>query len=306
MAVAFESSAKPYAAWRDTVFLRSWIAVFISTSGTFLLLLTLSTLIYEKTQSALLSSSIFASQWILAIVSPPLIAWLSQRFRVITLLAAADFIAAFVAIIIAIIFEWWFAVCLVFLALHGFLEAINKSLRIIPLKVLVPKSHLKSAVSYFATSQYIAAGVGAVGGVALVGNLSILQIALIDVFSFAISGCIYLSFRNSDLGATNSGAGLVTILRNCWSTVSGNIALSRALLYIITLTALFQGFHNIARAEFSFAYLKWSVEGTMYVQIVSSIGIILGAVLMGRVIKFITVSTFELPLMILGYALINE
>lgn len=274
--------AAPYRFWTDTVYLRSWAAVFLSMSGTFFLLLSISTVVYERTGSAFWSSAVFGSQWTLAILSPPLIAFLARRFRVIPLLAGADAVAAVLVVAAGLAFEGSLLLCLALLALHGVLEALNKSLRVLPLKAHVPPSQLKKAVAYFTTAQYLASTLGAAIGILAVGSLSILQIAILDALTFAVSGLIYLSLGRLDVRVGDRAPGFQAMWRETWGVLAGNAELRRALLYLVAIVGLFQGFHSMARAEYAFSYLGLGHDGTMYVQVVSSLGIVLGAVVAGH------------------------
>ncbi|GGE90985.1 MFS transporter [Stappia taiwanensis] len=292
------SSYPNYRIWLDTIYLRSWLAVFLSMSGTFLLLLTLSTVVYAQTGSAFWSAAVFASQWVLAILSPPVVAWLAQRFQPVMLLAWADFLAAAVVIAAGLIFPVSLVACLVLLAIHGVLDAINRSLRVLPLKAHVPPEHLKAAVAYFSTAQYLAFGVGPLVGILLVDRLTVLGIAALDALSFVASGCLYLSFRKLTIGMGDAFSGFAALWRETRAVVAKNALLRRALLYLIVIVSLYQGFHNVARSEFAFRYLGMSLDGTMYVQLVASVGIVFGALLAGRVSRHLPAYSSALPLLI--------
>lgn len=266
-------------------------------SGTFLLLLTLSTVVYAQTGSAFWSAAVFASQWVFAILSPPAVAWLAQRFQPVMVLAGVDFLAAVVVIAAGLIFPVSLVACLVLLALHGVLDAINRSLRVLPLKVHVPPEHLKAAVAYFSTAQYLAFGVGPLIGILLIDQLTVLEIAALDALSFVVSGCLYLSFRKLKIGMGEVFSGFAALWHETRAVVAQNALLRRALLYLVVIVSLYQGFHNVARSEFAFRYLGMSLNGTMYVQLVSSVGIVVGAVLAGRLSRRLSAWSAAFPLL---------
>ncbi|MHA7773870.1 MFS transporter [Roseibium sp. M-1] len=281
-------SATPYNILLDSIFIRSWVAVFLSTSGTFLLLLSLSTVIYEQTGSALWAASVFASQWLFAIASPPFVAWLSERQPVIRILALADAFSVLLTVAIGFVFELSFLAVLGLLAVKGLMEALNKSLRIVPLKSHVPATHIKSAVAYFGTSQYLATGIGAAVGIYLIDRLSISEIAIIDALTFVASAAIYASLFGRFPEVKRAAQSVQKQFEISVQLIKENPLLLRACLLLIAIVVFYQGFHNIARADFAFEYLLMGKDGTMLVQLVSSIAIVVGAVLGGLVLPHIS------------------
>lgn len=282
----------PYRLATDSVYLRSWIAVFFSMSGTSLLLLTIAALVYERTGSAFLSSAVFGSQWLLAIASPPAVGWLVVRFKVIDVLFLNDIAAAILVVAVASALQWSVWLCLGLLAVHGVMEATNKSLRILPLKAHVPQSEIKQAVSYFATSQYLAAAFGAILGVLLIDEVSLMEIAVLDAATFLGSAILYRSLKAMPIDIPKGKRRLSTVL----SFAKTDRLLLRSACYLILSTAVFQGYHNVARTDFAFQYLGLDRDGTMYIQIVSSVGIMAGAVAAGRLQGFVDPFKSALPL----------
>src|SRR5690606_16003707 len=111
-----------------------WLSTFLTTVASFSLLLSLTSFVFDRTQSVLVSSLVFVSQWVLAAVSPSLISYLSARRPVISLLAVAELISSVIIGMLAILYAYLpedlFVVLIVILLVpRGFLESLNKSLR---------------------------------------------------------------------------------------------------------------------------------------------------------------------------------
>ncbi|MCA1298592.1 MFS transporter [Stappia indica] len=276
----------------DSIYLRSWACVLLSMSGTFLLLLSISALVYEQTGSAFLSSAVFGTQWLLAIASPPAVGWLTSRFKIIDILVWNDVAAAGLVVLVALALQWSVWLCLGLLAVHGFLEATNKSLRILPLKAHVPPTSIKQAISYFATSQYLASSFGAILGLLMINRISILEIAYLDALTFLASALLYRSLKSVRIDVPKGAQRR----REVVALAKTDPVLLRAACYLVLSTAVFQGYHNVARTEFAFQYLNLDHDGTMYIQIVSSIGIMVGAVAAGRLQGFMNAYRSALPL----------
>lgn len=262
----------------DRAFLLMWCAMLASTAGTFLLLLALSLTLFTGSGSGFLASAVFGVQWLLPLLAAPLIGWLGSRFRPRGVLAAADVAGA--ALSLAVGFAYGSGLLAVFalLALRGLAEAVTKSVRVVALKRHMRPADLERAASLFNTSQYLGGAVGGLLGAVLVERLTLVQIAAVDALTFGFAAACYLllpaGLRRPDAGGPPPTA---RVWRIAGRALSGRPALLANFHYLLLVTAVFQGFHNVARTPLPVGQLGLGAGGLMLLQVLSSTAIVAGA-----------------------------
>jgi MFS family permease len=107
-----------------------------------------------------------------------------------------------------------------------------------------------------------------------------MQIALIDAITFVISASIYYLLPKVDIEKHPDSD---EQKKNAWSAFFSIIKkhpnIGKYCFYMILSTALFQGYHTVARTVIPLNMFSFvGKTGVMYYQIISSIGLILGSV----------------------------
>ncbi len=253
-----------------------WFAMFLSTVGSFVLLMALSSKAYMSTNLALAAGAVFVAQWIAPLVMFPLIGKLANEGSSKKRLVVTDLATGLVTILVGLV--WLKSGVLVFalLFVRGFLEAVTKTLRETSLKRYGNIEHMEKAASVFGTSYFLGVGVGALVSAALVSRFSILEIALIDASSFLVSAALYLCVRESkEVEALRVKT--KQLLSVGFQIVFGDKALLRSFLYLLLTIGIFQSFHTLARAALPIGILRLPEENMHYFQFAFTIGIIVGA-----------------------------
>lgn len=266
------------ALFADRAFLLMWCAMLASTAGTFLLLLALSLTLFTGSGSGFQASAVFGVQWLLPLAAAPLIGWLGSRFRPRGVLAAADVAGALLSLAVGFASGSGLLAVFVLLALRGLAEAVTKSVRVVALKRHMRPADLERAASLFNTSQYLGGAVGGLLGAALVERLTLPEIAAIDALTFGFAALCYLllpaEIRREGAGGPPPTA---RVWRAARRALAGRPGLLANFHYLLLVTAIFQGFHNVARTPLPVGQLGLGAGGLMLLQVLSSTAIVAGA-----------------------------
>ncbi len=262
-----------------------WLSTFLTTVASFSLLLSLTSFVFDRTQSVLVSSLVFVSQWVLAAVSPSLISYLSARRPVISLLAVAELISAVIIGVLAILYAYLpedlFVVLIVILLVpRGFLESLNKSLRVVPIKSVVPHEYIRPAVAYLGMAQFIATACGSLVGLYLYQTVGLAGVLLSTCLVFLLSAALFSTLSGVEVTRQNRDTASLG-LRRYWGSVfrvlRRETGLLEAFVYLGACTALYQGYHTAGRSAYASQYLALPETGPMLVQFAASTAIIAGA-----------------------------
>ncbi|WP_345456923.1 MFS transporter [Deinococcus aluminii] len=256
----------------------------LSTTGSFVMLLALSSQLFQLTGSALLTSLIFASQWLLPSLLTKQIGRLGSRFEVGQILFVSEVLGALLTVASAVTMghPTLFAV----LAARGLVEVTTKSYRTLALKRHFEGEQLKSAASFFNTSQYLGSGLGGVVGLFLIAKLTLLNVALLDALTYLVAAVLYMGIV-SQQKAPGSSPTLPARPQPAATDAASSSAQSQGwhgkpllllpLLMLIINAGFFQGFHNVLRVPLP-THLGLGSQGVMTLQIITSLAIFLGAV----------------------------
>lgn len=262
----------------DRTFTLMWIAMFISSSGSALMLIALSVMLFQQTGLALAASSVFAAQWGLPIVLAPLSAYLCRRVAPRTLLARLEILSVLISLLIGFFFSRWVLMVFLFLFIRGFCESVVKSARMVALKHYISASLLEKANSLFDTSYYIGAGAGALAATLLVDSIPFMAVAALDAGTFALSAACYgliAAGRNWEPAAKKASRG---VWRKSWVTLRDNVVLRKNFFYLLLTTALFQGYHTVARTVVPMEHLHLDAAGVSFLQFLCIGAVVCGAV----------------------------
>ncbi|OZG70438.1 hypothetical protein BTA51_26070 [Hahella sp. CCB-MM4] len=254
-----------------------WSAVFVSTIGNFLLMLSLSVYIWRETESNFLASAVFAVQWGAIILSAPFVSFLLQRIPAAKLAAYSEWLGVVVSVTIGLVVDQlWLVFGL--LAVRGLIESVSKSARIVALKTSVPEDLLGRAASLFGTGTFVGIAVGSLLGAVLIEVLSLQWIAVIDGLTFVISGLFfYTLWKRTNDSKTSSPSKPERAFRSAFLLLKTTPDLRQHFVWVILTTALLQGFHNIARTLLPIELLQLGEQGVMILQAMASVSFFLGA-----------------------------
>jgi predicted MFS family arabinose efflux permease len=263
---------------RDSNFVLMWVAMLVSTLGTFSLLVVLSTELYNQTQSALVSSSVFGAQWIVPIVFTFGISKILRKSGLFRTLGISEIVGAITSFAAALaLINGSLPALLGALVVRGFVESITKSGRVVALKSFTSPDQLEIASSTFNSSYYLGIAAGTLLTPFLVECLSLLQIAVFDSITFAVSSAIYFLLYHKNSGQEK--ADIIVDQRS--STQIFKALLSKRPLVLasglaVTNVGLFQGYHNVARTALPLGYFISGSMGVAMLQTVNILGIMAG------------------------------
>lgn len=262
---------------RTGSFVRIWMAIAVSTAGNFLLMLSLSVYVYRLTSSNFAAAAVFATQWLAAIFSAPLVGMLAQRVDSRRLSAFSEWSGGCVSLLIGASLLWLPAIY-VLLFVRGLTESVGKSARVVALKEHVAEGVIERAASLVGTATFLGIAFGSLSGAWLVGMVDMFGIAVIDCLTFMVSGLLYFSLTPHGEHGRAAPVPLRNITSAGLDAIRADAVLMRNFAYVVITTAFFQGFHNIARTMLPIRHLQMGEQGVMYLQAIASASFFIGSV----------------------------
>ncbi|MDJ0820642.1 MAG: hypothetical protein QNJ09_02385 [Paracoccaceae bacterium] len=244
----------------------------MSTVATSYLSAVLAARVYLTTGSAFLSVLVFAIQWL-----PPLIfAGLAPRLLTQHTPGAVLRFCEFGNAISAVLLFWfdWQLAILAVLVLRGVLETVIRVARSTAVKQLISEDRLGKVTAHAAMAQYVGAvGGGALGILLGFGTSSLYAIVGIGLLAIVPLFRIY----GDTVTHAQSGSSFREVLARARRALAGNSILARSIALFATTTIFFQGFITVARTEIAFAYTPNPEDWFFWVQQITSLSIIAGA-----------------------------
>jgi len=263
---------------RTANFARLWMAIFVSTIGNFLLMLSLSVYMYRRTGDNFAAAAVFGTQWLATMFSASLGGWLTARLRSARLAATCEIAGGCASLLIGACIASLPAVYGLLL-LRGLAESVSKSARVVAMRDHVPDELIERAASLIGTATFIGISVGSLAGAVLIDVIGIAQVTLIDAGTFVVGAGLYLSLSGPVRRvATAVQPALRDVARVGFAAVRADPALARNVAYMVVVTAFFQGFHNIARALLPITRLGMGESGVMLLQALASVSFFCGAI----------------------------
>lgn len=276
-------------------FLLLWLGLLASSSGAFLFVIVLAARIFEETGSSLMASSVFAAQWLLPLALSRLSGTICTSYRIRSVLVIGEVISAFVVVGCALVLELGFVPLLALVMVRGFFEAMSKAARLVALKQYVDARFLEKASSLFGTSMYLSSGLGAIAGGLLAAQLTFLGVAVVAAGLSLIASLTYLALTRSAVAPPRKAS-----VTSAWAVFRRQPELLRNTLQIFVICGVFQGFHNIARTALPMKHLPLGVTAATHLQVISSVGIVLGALFVFRFMSDAKHSVFRHPVVLVG------
>jgi predicted MFS family arabinose efflux permease len=255
-------------------FLRIWTAIFLASTATFLLLMTLSARVFSGTGSAFAANAVVLTQWLPAVLALPLIKFLASRHSPRTLLVLCELgSAALLPFVLPMASHIEALIGL--LLLKGACDALSKVSRTVALKNYFSGGTLENAAAYYNTAALMGGGVGALIGALLLSRLDLPMVLALCAAMHVVASGLYASLPaagSAGAAAAAPQAGRVELDANVRTSV----------LYFIAAVCLFQGYHNIARSAFPVTQLGMPDSGIALVQAVTNVAYIVGAFVAAR------------------------
>ncbi|WP_186177238.1 MFS transporter [Burkholderia gladioli] len=277
---------------RNRHFLLLWLAMLVSATGTFFLLLAVSANLIRVHGSGVGAASVFAFQWILPVLLVSTIRRICETVGLRRAIVTSDLGGAVLSLSIGLLLmHGWVVPVLGCFLLRGFVEAITKTSRVVLVKYLFEGRQLELASSTFNLSYYLGGVLGGVLGSMLVSRVSLLGVAAISAATFAFSASCYALLPD-----VRTQRRAVPVRRGVIASAVGAAARHRALFrafgYLCIATGVFQGFHNAARTILPIRAMSLSDTAVMQLQIVSGIAIVLGALAVSLIPRLVRLGGF--------------
>jgi predicted MFS family arabinose efflux permease len=266
---------------RDRRFILLWLAMLVSATGTFMLLLVVSSHLLRAHGSGLGAASVFAFQWILPVVLASLVRRFAESPNLRRVVVSSEIGGAMVSVAIGLLVlssPSMIPVVLCFLV-RGMFEAVTKTARVVLVKLMFQGPALTAASSTFNLSYYVGGVLGGLLGAALVMHVSLMVVCLIDAATFVFSAGCYLLLPKVRVPSRHATTARRGALADTFALMRRDRALWAAVGYLVAATGVFQGFHNAARTLLPIRHLGLADTAVMQLQMVSGAAIVGGAVL---------------------------
>jgi predicted MFS family arabinose efflux permease len=266
---------------RDRRFILLWLAMLVSSIGTFMLLLVVSSHLLRAHGSGFGAASVFAFQWILPVVLVSLVRRFAESPNLRRVVVSSEIGGALVSVAIGLLLlasPSMIQVMVCFLV-RGMFEAITKTARVVLVKLMFQGPALASASSTFNLSYYVGGVLGGLLGAALVVHVSLMTVCMVDAATFVFSAGCYLLLPKVCVPSRKSTTARRGAITDTLALMRSDRALWAAVGYLVAAIGVFQGFHNAARTLLPIRHLGLADTAVMQLQIVSGAAIIGGAVL---------------------------
>jgi MFS family permease len=272
------ATAGPGSPLRTPAFHILWGAMFLSQTGTALLLIGLSTAIYETTRSALAASLVFAALWLLPVLLAPLTARICARHPPRRVLIATEAAAALLCAPIGTVAGLSLAPVFALLLARGFCEAQMKAARGVALKLYIDDDTIEQAASLSTTAMILGAGFGALLSAVMAADWPLpLVSAATCVFYLASAGTYALLGRTAPPTDRVPARGWA-FWREVGDLLGAAPALRVPFWSLLITTAAYQGYHTIARTAFPLGYLDADRSAVAAMQVGTIAATALGSV----------------------------
>ncbi|HTZ42327.1 MAG TPA: hypothetical protein VMB79_00560 [Jatrophihabitans sp.] len=262
-------------------FVLSWLAMAVSSVGSTLLLASLSAFFVVKQGDFLASALVFAVPWLFPTVASRWLARLSAGWPAVRRVPLVELSAGTMSVLTAVSASHGAAfVALGLLAVRGLPDTLTKMSRITIVATFPLDDALRrSAIYLFNTSYFLGSALGGVVGIALYGRVTVLQLGLLDLATFAVSATLYwLVARAAGSRRPAAGAPAERVSVD-WPHVVGLIRTSSAqaaAVFLVLATGLLQALMFASKA--AIPGVVWhQPRFILLAQVIASAGVFVGA-----------------------------
>jgi len=267
---------------RPMIAQRLWGAMFISSTGYFLVLGIVSARVFTATGSSWIAAGVFASQWLLPLLGVSVITYLARQPNLTSIIVKIELISGLLAILVGL--SQPFGTVILFLALlaRGWTEGAIRTLRIVALKRMVSPSRLGLIASLFNTSIYSGAALGGLVGALLAYQWSTPMIGVFSGIASILAALIYSTLPRQGAGVKTNPVTMHSrqsgVFGTAWVFLKAHPRLLHAYLGLLLITGTIEGFHHVARTVLPIDIWHVGERGTLLLALVSGVAILLGAI----------------------------
>lgn len=254
-------------------------AVFVSTAGSNLLLIAMSSRYYLDKSDALGAGLIYAAQYVSVVLLSPVALRLSEAFLPCRVLFWAEMAGAGMSLLAAWALNSVFAVALCLLVGRGFLELLVKTSRGVAVKIVGSEVGVEWANNRVNGAYFLGSAAGGLIGVVALNSMSILGVALVNMATFIISALLYARLpawsQDRKSGLQNN------VFRRTLRLMQDDVTVRKPLVLLLLLVILFQGINQVGRVWIPIQWLGLGLDGPAMLEVFSVAGIVTGLVLVG-------------------------
>ena len=289
-------------------------SMFISTTGSTLMLIALSVSIFFVNSNLFDASGVYVAQFIPVALLMPIAWFICNKYVQNIALPVLEIISALITIGIGYFLLVKFNVCVyILLVIKGFLDMTTKAIRNVSLKLITREENIAKYNNILMSSNFLGQAVGAVIGFVMINKVSINEVAIIDAFSFVISAilCIYLPSKQKIDRADDKN--YISFWKNGLNILKNNDTLFRAMIYVLMTVILMQSFNQVARIFIPLVWLGLPKSGGAISEVIGCSGILIGVILVNFFLSgsksnnlrlFFRIALFSIVLLIVSHNVI--
>lgn len=257
-----------------------WVINLASIAGCTISYVYLSYFIYNATGNVLLADSVLVAPMLVPILLYVAIKKVAASGSPRHIFALANAACLLSALVIFLLLPAFPMIAIAGALIIGFLDAIQRVTRIVAIKRFFSGEDVKFAVPLTLTAQFIAGGLAGVMLAYFKGQTTPMIILSTVAVLFALAGLVSLRLPGSKAIEDKESPSAPTLLKSTSLTnlLKSNPLLKRYLMASIVFVSVFQGFFNISRVAMPAHQLGLNDEYVGYLQILSSLGALVGAV----------------------------
>ncbi|WP_156463122.1 MFS transporter [Pseudomonas sp. Leaf129] len=252
------------------------LSALISSTGATLFVSALALSLFSLDSSAVKASGVYIAQFLPVIFLLPLAVKICDSYTVRGGLVLIEILSAICAVCMGLCVDAdWLILLYFILFVRGFLELVTKTFRSVGVKKFTGPSSLGRANNIVMGGSFVGQALGALAGFILVSEVTLLQIAIINGFTYLISALCCARMASADVvretmpsGLNSSLAGLVEIKKN--------ESLKLNFIYLSLSVIVFQSYNQIARTWIPLAWLDLGLGKGIIGEMVGCVGIVIG------------------------------
>lgn len=249
------------------------LSIFFSSIGTSLLLVDTSVSYLEGSGSPTLATLVYVAQYLPMVLLASAAAWLCDRFAPRRLLITVELVTMMVSVGIGVVSSVHIVV-FVLLFCRGFLDVVMKSSRGVAAKMYLDATHLERGNNTMSGGYYFGSGAGGLLGVALIGQLTIFEISLVNAGTFVIAAALYAGLASRRAPKSSFARG--GAWRRTMAATARDARLGREFAYLVLSVSFLEGVNPILRVWMPVKWLGLGANAAALTQTIGLVGVAAG------------------------------
>jgi MFS family permease len=251
--------------------------------GTTMFLVSLSVHFFASKASILAAAGVYVAQFLPVVFLMP-IAWrICDRIPTRRVLVSLEIgSAALTALVGLMVILGYDALGFALLAVRGFVEMTTKSARGVAVRLLAPELDVGRANLWVTAGNFVGQTLGAVVGFWLIATASMQAVSLVGVTAFIGSAVICARLPAMIPVGTSTTSANGSLWRAARRTLSRDMALLKALLYLLATVVLLQSLNQVLRVGLPLGWLKLPPELGALNETIGSVGVFVGLLVVWR------------------------